>query len=119
MQENDSGELELEIDQLTNDALHKLWDLLKRVLPGFAASIPTPAPPAARSQSPVNNGPKASKSSKPKKNKPMNAKEQEARIAELERLKQSYVSGQEPDRDREPEMPLHPLREDSSDSEEE
>ncbi|KAH6685008.1 bromodomain-containing factor 1 [Plectosphaerella plurivora] len=116
--ENDSGELELEIDQLTNDALHKLWDLLKRVLPGFAASIPAPAaPPPARSQSPVNNGGKASKSGKPKKNKPMNAKEQEARIAELERLKQSYVSGQEPDR--EPEMPLHPLREDSSDSEEE
>ncbi|KAH7367382.1 bromodomain-containing factor 1 [Plectosphaerella cucumerina] len=116
--ENDSGELELEIDQLTNDALHKLWDLLKRVLPGFAASIPAPAaPPPARSQSPVNSGGKASKSGKPKKNKPMNAKEQEARIAELERLKQSYVSGQEPDR--EPEMPLHPLREDSSDSEEE
>lgn len=111
--ENDSGELELEIDQLTNDALHKLWDLLKKVLPNFASSMP------ARDVSPVSNGQaKQPKSSKPKKNKPMNAREQEARIAELERLKQSYAApGQEPDR--EPEMPLHPLREDSSDSEEE
>ena len=116
MQENDSGELELEIDQLSNEALHKLWDLLKRVLPNFASSIP------ARDASPVSNGPtKGSKGgSKPKKNKPMNAREQEARIAELERLKQSYQApGQEPGADREPEMPVHPLHDDSSDSEEE
>lgn len=112
--------MELEIDQLTNEALHKLWDLLKKVLPHFGTNAPS-----VRESSPVNNGPPAkqgSKSSKPKKNKPMNAREQEARIAELERLKNQYKGGQEPtssDRDRAPEMPLHPLREDSSDSEEE
>ncbi|ROT40459.1 hypothetical protein SODALDRAFT_330175 [Sodiomyces alkalinus F11] len=120
--ENDSGELELEIDQLTTDALHKLWDLLKRVLPNFGTNAPS-----ARESSPVNNGPSAKQApkqpSKPKKNKPMNAREQEARIAELERLKNQYKSGsgagQEPASDRGPEVPLHPLREESSDSEEE
>ncbi|KAL2753512.1 hypothetical protein ACRALDRAFT_2043904 [Sodiomyces alcalophilus JCM 7366] len=119
--ENDSGELELEIDQLTTDALHKLWDLLKRVLHNFGTSHPS-----ARESSPVNNGPSAKqapKPSKPKKNKPMNAREQEARIAELERLKNQYKAGsgagQESPPPRGPEMPLHPMREESSDSEEE
>ncbi|RXG44907.1 hypothetical protein VDGE_03830 [Verticillium dahliae] len=117
--ENDSGELELEIDQLTSDALHKLWDLLKKVLPGFAASVHPPAA-AARDSSPGSaSGGGQKKSGKPKKNKPMNAREQEARIAELERLKNQYQSGQEPAGERDPEVPLHPLREDSSDSEEE
>ncbi|KAM0275819.1 hypothetical protein ACHAQH_007364 [Verticillium albo-atrum] len=117
--ENDSGELELEIDQLTPDALHKLWDLLKKVLPGFAAAV-HPPPAAARDSSPASgSGGGTKKSGKPKKNKPMNAREQEARIAELERLKNQYQSGQEPAGERDPEVPLHPLREDSSDSEEE
>ncbi|EEY16813.1 bromodomain-containing factor 1 [Verticillium alfalfae VaMs.102] len=117
--ENDSGELELEIDQLTPDALHKLWDLLKKVLPGFAASVHPPAA-AARDSSPGSaSGGGQKKSGKPKKNKSMNAREQEARIAELERLKNQYQSGQEPAGERDPEVPLHPLREDSSDSEEE
>ncbi|KAM0335072.1 hypothetical protein ACHAQA_000106 [Verticillium albo-atrum] len=119
--ENDSGELELEIDQLTPDALHKLWDLLKKVLPGFGAAV-HPPPTAARDSSPASGSggnQKANKSGKPKKNKPMNAREQEARIAELERLKNQYQGGQEPAGERDPEVPLHPLREDSSDSEEE
>lgn len=52
----------------------------------------------------------------------MNAREQEARIAELERLKNQYKAGgaqQSPPPDRGPEVPLHPMREESSDSEEE
>ncbi|PFH55441.1 hypothetical protein XA68_18307 [Ophiocordyceps unilateralis] len=33
--ENTDGELELDIDQLSHDALFKLWDLCKKALPGF------------------------------------------------------------------------------------
>lgn len=125
--ENSSGELELEIDQLTNEALHKLWDLCKKALPTFASGL-APAAASAREVSPVNSAPAkgASKSSKPKKNKPMNAQEQEARIAELERLRNMYGSkGGSDDGHERPgsagradEAPIHGDSE-SSDSEEE
>ncbi|KAF9878146.1 transcription regulator bdf1 [Colletotrichum karsti] len=123
--ENSSGELELEIDQLTNEALHKLWDLCKKALPTFAQGI-APAP-SAREPSPVHSAPAkgAAKSSKPKKNKPMNAIEQEARIAELERLRHMYGKGGSDDGNERPgssgradEAPIHGDSE-SSDSEEE
>ncbi|UQC90693.1 uncharacterized protein CLUP02_16223 [Colletotrichum lupini] len=94
--ENSSGELELEIDQLTNEALHKLWDLCKKTLPSFGQGLGSNGP--AREASPVNNAAaksSANKPSKSKKNKPMNAQEQEARIAELERLRNMY-DGKEP-----------------------
>ncbi|KAH9227341.1 hypothetical protein K456DRAFT_927426 [Colletotrichum gloeosporioides 23] len=125
--ENSSGELELEIDQLTNEALHKLWDLCKKALPTFGSGL-APAAASAREASPVNSAPAkgASKSSKPKKNKPMNAQEQEARIAELERLRNMYGSkGGSDDGHERPgsagradEAPIHGDSE-SSDSEEE
>ncbi|KAE9581340.1 hypothetical protein CGMCC3_g2655 [Colletotrichum fructicola] len=125
--ENSSGELELEIDQLTNEALHKLWDLCKKALPSFGSGL-APAAASAREVSPVNSAPAkgASKSSKPKKNKPMNAQEQEARIAELERLRNMYGSkGGSDDGHERPgsagradEAPIHGDSE-SSDSEEE
>nr|XP_036587977.1 transcription regulator bdf1 [Colletotrichum truncatum]KAF6799118.1 transcription regulator bdf1 [Colletotrichum truncatum] len=120
--ENSSGELELEIDQLTNEALHKLWDLCKKALPTFGQGLAA----VAREPSPVNNASQknASKSSKPKKNKPMNAQEQEARIAELERLRNMYGKGSDGDQERPDssgradEAPIHGDSE-SSDSEEE
>ncbi|OLN82005.1 Bromodomain-containing factor 1 [Colletotrichum chlorophyti] len=122
--ENSSGELELEIDQLTNEALHKLWDLCKKALPNFAQGLSTAA---AREPSPANNAPaKASaKTSKPKKNKPMNAQEQEARIAELERLRNMYDGNPQGDQERPSssgranEAPVHEHDSESSDSEEE
>ncbi|KAL2877140.1 transcription initiation at TATA-containing promoter protein [Colletotrichum sp. CLE4] len=125
--ENSSGELELEIDQLTNEALHKLWDLCRKTLPGFGPGFTANGP--AREASPVNSAPaKASannKSSKNKKNKPMNAQEQEARIAELERLRHMY-DGKEPGDQERPgssgrahEAPVHDNDSESSDSEEE
>ncbi|GKT44299.1 bromodomain-containing factor 1 [Colletotrichum spaethianum] len=122
--ENSSGELELEIDQLTNEALHKLWDLCKKALPTFANGLPT-AP--AREPSPVNNAPSKSsgKSAKPKKNKPMNAQEQEARIAELERLRNMYDGNPQGDQERPGssgranEAPVHDNDSESSDDSEE
>ncbi|KAK1585736.1 uncharacterized protein LY79DRAFT_518175 [Colletotrichum navitas] len=122
--ENSSGELELEIDQLTNEALHKLWDLCKKALPTFANGLPS-AP--AREPSPVNSAPAKSsgKPTKPKKNKPMNAQEQEARIAELERLRNMYDGNPKGDQERPGssgrtnEAPVHDNDSESSDDSEE
>ena len=80
-QENDSGELELDIDMLSNDCLVKLWQLCKKVLPNFGKDK------SAVASSPAVGAPKPPKSSKPKKNKPMSAREQEQRIAELKNLR--------------------------------
>ncbi|KAJ4145006.1 hypothetical protein LMH87_003871 [Akanthomyces muscarius] len=89
--ENNDGELELDIDQLSNDALLKLWELCKKVLPGFAkdSSGPAPAP------EPVRAPKSKTTAGKPKKNKPMSAQEQEARIAQLTALRQMYKDGGE------------------------
>ena len=88
--------MELDIDQLSNEALLKLWELCKKVLPGFGKGSA-----AGSNSSPhVNATPakQASKSaSKPKKSKPMSAQEQEARIAQLRGLRDLYKPGQEPD----------------------
>ncbi|KPM45687.1 hypothetical protein AK830_g784 [Neonectria ditissima] len=91
--ENNAGELELDIDQLSNDALLKLWDLCKKVLPGFTkemtGTIPSPeVTRPATSKQPKN-------AAKPKKNKPMSAREQEERIAQLRGLRDLYKPGQE------------------------
>lgn len=91
-QENDSGELELDIEQLSNECLVKLWDLCKKAIPGFGTDRSAPdASPV------INSGPAAkqapAKPSKPKKNKPMTAREQEERIAELNRLRELYKDG--------------------------
>ncbi|KAK0384278.1 hypothetical protein NLU13_8366 [Sarocladium strictum] len=83
--ENPDGELELDIDQLSPAALLKLWELCKKVLPGFAKD--------SSSAGPTDDGPKhKSQGAQPKgkKNKPMSAQEQEARIAQLEALSSMY-----------------------------
>ncbi|KAG5928358.1 hypothetical protein E4U42_000804 [Claviceps africana] len=93
--ENNDGELELDIDQLSHDALSKLWDLCRKALPGFARDMePISAPEASRPLAKPSS--KASTAAKPKKNKPMSASEQEQRIAELQALSQMYKNPQEP-----------------------
>lgn len=85
IKENPDGELELDIDQLSPAALLKLWELCKKVLPGFAKD--------SSSAGPTDDGPKhKSQGAQPKgkKNKPMSAQEQEARIAQLEALSSMY-----------------------------
>ncbi|KAM0234385.1 hypothetical protein ACHAP5_010073 [Fusarium lateritium] len=94
--ENTDGELELDIDQLSNEALLKLWDLCKRVLPGFGRdSNVVPSPEVSRA-APPKHSKSSSTSAKPKKNKPMSAREQEERIAQLRGLRDLYRPGQEP-----------------------
>jgi bromodomain-containing factor 1 len=93
LQENNAGELELDIDQLSMEALLKLWELCKRVLPGFGKDLSGPAPSP---EMPRSAPPKQSKSAgKPKKNKPMSAREQEDRIAQLRGLSKMYKSNPE------------------------
>ncbi|UKZ52588.1 hypothetical protein TrVGV298_006366 [Trichoderma virens] len=118
--ENNEGELELDIDQLSNEALLKLWELCKKVLPGFGKDSTAAAKsPEVNRAVPPKQTPKSA--SKPKKNKPMSAQEQEARIAQLTAIQQLYKPGQEPA----DEAPLaaapnrHDESSDDSDSEEE
>ncbi|KAG6254848.1 hypothetical protein E4U23_005401 [Claviceps purpurea] len=93
-QENNDGELELDIDQLSHDALCKLWDICRKAVPGFGRDMePLSAPEASRPS--AKAGSKASTAAKPKKNKPMSASEQEQRIAELQALSQMYKNPQE------------------------
>lgn len=93
--ESEDGELELDIDQLSHEALLKLWELCKKVLPGFGKD----ASAAAASSPEVSRGSsskQAKTAAKPKKNKPMSAQEQEARIAQLRQIRDMYKPGQEP-----------------------
>ncbi|KAL7764672.1 hypothetical protein ACKLNR_005817 [Fusarium oxysporum f. sp. zingiberi] len=94
--ENTDGELELDIDQLSNEALLKLWELCKKVLPGFGKDNNVPSSPEVTRAAPPKHTKASSTSAKPKKNKPMSAREQEERIAQLRDLSNLYRPGQEP-----------------------
>ncbi|KAM0352971.1 hypothetical protein ACHAPU_001855 [Fusarium lateritium] len=94
--ENTDGELELDIDQLSNEALLKLWELCKKVLPGFGKDANVVSSPEASRAAPPKHSKSSSTSAKPKKNKPMSAREQEERIAQLRGLRDLYRPGQEP-----------------------
>ncbi|EFY92185.1 transcription regulator BDF1, putative [Metarhizium acridum CQMa 102] len=119
--ENNDGELELDIDQLSSDALLKLWELCKKALPNFAKdSVPVASTEVNRP--PAKQAATASKSAggKSKKNKPMSAQEQEARIAQLKELRGLYKDGQEPgDETRVAQLTHGAETSDDSDSEEE
>ncbi|KAK4131638.1 hypothetical protein BT67DRAFT_408211, partial [Trichocladium antarcticum] len=87
--ENDSGELELDIESLSEDALIRLYEIVVKTFPhlriekekSFAAAPASFDPPASKSH-------KASSSvSKSKKNKPMSKSEQERRIQQLNELR--------------------------------
>ncbi|KAM0361638.1 hypothetical protein ACHAO7_007706 [Fusarium culmorum] len=94
--ENNDGELELDIDQLSHEALLKLWELCRKVLPGFGKDSNVPSSPEASRAAPPKHSKTSSTSAKPKKNKPMSAREQEERIAQLRGLRDLYRPGQEP-----------------------
>ncbi|KAK0614411.1 hypothetical protein B0T14DRAFT_570347 [Immersiella caudata] len=81
--ENDSGELELDIEQLSDAALIKLYDLSVAIFPELKRKheesfAPPPVPVPA---------PKSKPAAKNKKNKPMSKLEQERRIAQLNELR--------------------------------
>jgi bromodomain-containing factor 1 len=83
LQENDSGELELDIEALSQEALTKLYDMSIKQFPNMREekerSMMALAPPPPE--------PVAKPKPKPKKNKPMGKAEQEARLRQLSDLK--------------------------------
>ncbi|KAK3370763.1 hypothetical protein B0T24DRAFT_531913 [Lasiosphaeria ovina] len=81
--ENDSGELELDIELLTEDALTKLYDLVTKTFPHLRAEKET----TLAASSPQVAAPRNKTSAKTKKNKPMSKMEQERRIAQLNELR--------------------------------
>lgn len=94
-EENGDGELELEIEQLSTDALNKLYDLMCLGIKGFRTNVEglvkhaqaAAAPPAAAAAAGL-----AARGQKPKKNKPMGKGEQERKIEHLEKLKAQYTA---------------------------
>jgi bromodomain-containing factor 1 len=86
--ENDAGELELDIDLLSDEALQKLYDIAIKAFPNVRAEKEREghgnhAAPAA--PEPAASGAKAA--AKAKKNKPMSKSEQERRIQQLNELR--------------------------------
>ena len=102
LQENDSGEMELDIDQLSTDALGKLYDLVSKALPNLVRDLRAQAQPAAAAPAVEASAGAATSSGgtskskgqpkvpKPKKNKPMNKLEQERKIEQLRELKAQF-----------------------------
>ena len=72
-------EIELDIDELSNDVLYKLLGFVRKYAPR-----PNDSPPARQAPAPA-----PVQASHPKKNKPMSKNEQEAKIREI----QSRLSG--------------------------
>ena len=120
-QENDDGEMELDIDSLTSDALGKLYDLINKAHPNIRQTLAKK--PEYRKDISAEVEPKAKPGGLPKakKNKPMNKHEQERKIEQLRELKaqlQRHGSGsQEPIPETEP--PAAGDSSEESDSEEE
>ncbi|KAI1506451.1 hypothetical protein F5X99DRAFT_403815 [Biscogniauxia marginata] len=98
--ENDDGEMELDIDALTAEALAKLYDLINKAHPLIRATVEQKPEFSNSAPQEAEPRPKPSGSSKTKKNKPMNKHEQERKIEQLRELKaqlQRHGSGsQEP-----------------------
>ncbi|KAI9789325.1 MAG: hypothetical protein M1816_006214 [Peltula sp. TS41687] len=73
-------ELELDIDELSDEVLNKLYEFVRKYAPGI--SVPEEPAKASRSQ--------GRSMGKPRKNKPMSKAEQEAKIKELQGKLNSY-----------------------------
>ncbi len=88
-QENENDELELDIDQLSQDALAKLYDLIIKSVPHLRARVEKPKAEAAPApaEAPIHQ---LGKSSKPKKHKPMGKAEQERSIEKLREIKAQF-----------------------------
>ncbi|TLD13998.1 uncharacterized protein PgNI_04476 [Pyricularia grisea] len=93
-EENGDGELELEIEQLSTDALNKLYDLMCSGIKGFRANVESMLRSAQATAPPPAQAPPAiaGRTQKPKKNKPMGKGEQERKLEHLEKLKAQYTA---------------------------
>ncbi|OTB04518.1 hypothetical protein M426DRAFT_11412 [Hypoxylon sp. CI-4A] len=83
--ENDDGEMELDIDALSMDALRKLYELINKTNPDIRNALEKK--PEYSHAAEAEPKAKSGASSKSKKNKPMNKHEQERKIEQLRELK--------------------------------
>jgi bromodomain-containing factor 1 len=87
--EDDDGQLELDIEVLTQDALGKLFELINRAYPSIYASV-SKRPEFSKEDKQMHSPIQTANPSKPKKNKPMNKDEQERKIEQLRELKAQF-----------------------------
>jgi bromodomain-containing factor 1 len=123
-QEDDDGQLELDIEVLSQDALWKLFELINRAYPNIYDTVSKRPEFSNHDDHQEPARPKASGgTSKPKKNKPMNKQEQERNIEKLRELKAQFnrqgSGSQEPVPTEEQIMQAGHSSEEESDSEEE
>ena len=78
-------EIELDIDELSNDVLHQLYKFVKKYAPR-ATDSPEPRPVPVQT---------AAAPTRPKKNKPMSKNEQEAKIQEIQGKLSRFQKGVE------------------------
>ncbi|KAI1341710.1 Bromodomain-containing protein [Xylariaceae sp. FL0016] len=120
--ENDDGEMELDIDSLTTEALGKLYDLIYKAHPSLRAAAEQQVEARTGSASSESKS-KSGGAPKPKKNKPMNKHEQERKIEQLRELKAQLArhgsGSQEPVPGEAEEQPAAESESEESDSEEE
>lgn len=83
--ETDDDELELDMEQLSDEALVKLFDLVLKAFPSYKDQLKKSEPAPA----PAHNS-HAAKTAAKKKNKPMGKAEQERKLEQLRALKDSY-----------------------------
>lgn len=104
-QENGDGELELEIDTLSLEALHKLYDLMCKGIKGFRSKVEAKIKEETQASAPpvLNQPPQ-----KPRKNKPMGKGEQELKIEHLAKLKSQFRGGRQGSGSQEP-PPSHEM----------
>ncbi|KAH8677673.1 hypothetical protein BX600DRAFT_506690 [Xylariales sp. PMI_506] len=87
--EDDDGQLELDIEVLSQEALVKLFELINRSYPQIYENVSQRPEFSNRTEPPVKTK-GSSSASKPKKNKPMNKHEQERNIEKLRELKAQF-----------------------------
>ncbi|KAK8039035.1 bromodomain protein-3- variant [Apiospora rasikravindrae] len=88
--EDDDGQLELDIESLSQEALSRLFDLITKSYPGIYQSVSSKPEFKQEAKQAEETRAKNSALPKPKKNKPMNKHEQERNIEKLRELKAQF-----------------------------
>ncbi|KAK8134122.1 bromodomain protein-3- variant [Apiospora sp. TS-2023a] len=88
--EDDDGQLELDIESLSQEALSRLFDLITKSYPGIYQSVSSKPEFKQEAKQAEETKAKNSALPKPKKNKPMNKHEQERNIEKLRELKAQF-----------------------------
>ncbi|KAK7948415.1 uncharacterized protein PG986_009301 [Apiospora aurea] len=88
--EDDDGQLELDIESLSQEALSRLFDLITKSYPGIYQTVSSKPEFKQEAKQAEETKAKNSALPKPKKNKPMNKHEQERNIEKLRELKAQF-----------------------------